>query len=100
MELAIIGSPTFTLGFKLAGVRKTHEAETPAQLHEAARTAMGDPEVGIVVMETQDVARLEGNLRRELEASVRPTLVAIGVHEDSTLREALRQAVGVDLWAQ
>lgn len=100
MELAIIGDPIFTLGFKLAGVRQTHEADAPPQLNEAVRRVMADPGIGVVVMQTPDVQHLDPHLRRELEASVRPTLVAIGLHEDSTLREKLKQAIGVDLWNQ
>ncbi len=98
MELAIIGTPTFTLGFKLAGVRKTREAETPQALGDAVRAVMADPDIGILVMETGDLRRVDAHLRRELERSVRPTLVTIGIEEDTDLREKLKQAVGVDLW--
>lgn len=98
MELAVVGSPTFALGFKLAGVRKTFEADAPKQLNDAVRQTLRDPDVGIVVMETQDVLKLDPTLRRHLEESVRPTLVTIGVDEDSNLREKLKSALGVDLW--
>ena len=98
MELAIVGDSLFVLGFRLAGVRKTFEVTDGPSLQSGVRQAMRDPEVGVLVMETRDVHRLEPALRREAEASVRPTLVAIGAEEDSDLREKLKQAVGVDLW--
>lgn len=98
MELAIVGNDLFVLGFRLAGVRKTFQATDAPHLNSAVRDAMKDPDVGILVMETRDVHRLDPQVRREVEASVRPTLVAIGVEEDSGLREKLKQAVGVDLW--
>ena len=98
MELAVVGDPQFTLGFRLAGVRKTFEIMEGAPISEAVRSAIRDPDVGVLVMETKDVQRLEPNLRREVETSVRPTLVAIGLQEDTGLREKLKQAVGVDLW--
>ena len=98
MELAIVGNDLFVLGFRLAGVRKTFHAAEPAQLNTAVREAMRDPEVGILVMETRDVHRLDAQTRREVEEAVRPTLVSIGVEEDTGLREKLKQAVGVDLW--
>jgi V/A-type H+/Na+-transporting ATPase subunit F len=97
MELAVIGSPTFVLGFKLAGVRKT-EVDKPAAINDAVRTSMRDADVGILVMETPDLHKLDPALRRQLEASVRPTLVSIGVEEDTDLREKLKSALGVDLW--
>ena len=98
MELAIVGDPLFVLGFRLAGVRKTFEATDGPGLQQSVRAALKDPDVGVLVMETRDVHRLEPQLRREAETAVRPTLVAIGAEEDSDLREKLKQAVGVDLW--
>lgn len=98
MELAVVGDSLFALGFRLAGVRKAFVLDEGASLSEAVRSALKDPEVGVLVMETKDVQRLELSLRREAEAHVRPTLVAIGVHEDTELREKLKQALGVDLW--
>lgn len=98
MQLAVIGNPTFTLGFRLAGVTRAVDAETDEAYNKAVRSALGDAEVGIIVMETADLKRLEGNLRRDLESRVRPTLVTIGLGEDTNLREKLKQAVGVDLW--
>lgn len=98
MELAVIGAPTFTLGFRLAGVRKTHDAQDAAALNEGVHESLRDPEVGIVVMETADLMKLDPALRRDLEKSVRPTLVSIGVEEDTGLRDKLKQALGVDLW--
>lgn len=99
MELAIVGDSLFTLGFRLAGVRKTFTVgEGKTTLNDAVRSVLNDPEAGILVMETRDVLKLEPNLRRDVEAAVRPTLVTIGVEEDTGLREKLKQAVGVDLW--
>jgi V/A-type H+/Na+-transporting ATPase subunit F len=98
MELAIVGNDLFVLGFRLAGVRKTYHAVDAPALNMAVREAMKDPEVGILVMETRDVHRLDSQTRREVEEAVRPTLVTIGIEEDTGLREKLKQAVGVDLW--
>lgn len=98
MELAVVGSPTFTLGFKLAGVRRTVEAETPQALDTAVRGVLDDAQIGILVMETPDVRRLDPLVQRDLEKSVRPTLVSIGIEDDTGLRDKLKQALGVDLW--
>lgn len=98
MELAVVGDGMFVLGFRLAGVRKTYEVGPKMSLSESVRSALRDPEVGVLVMETRDVSKLDPQVRRDLETSVRPTLVAIGLDEDTGLREKLKQAVGVDLW--
>jgi V/A-type H+-transporting ATPase subunit F len=98
MELAIVGDSLFVLGFRLAGVRKTFIVDQGQSVSDAVRAVLKDPDAGILVMETRDVQKLDSGLRRDLEASVRPTLVAIGTDEDTGLREKLKQAVGVDLW--
>lgn len=97
-EIAVVGSQQFTLGFRLAGIRRIWNAEEPAELARAVMAARGDAEVSILVMATTDVARLDSRLRYELVRSVKPTLVAVGEEEDDSLREKIKQAIGVDLW--
>lgn len=97
-EIAVVGSERFTLGFRLAGVRKVWNVSGAQELERGARLAMADGDVSILVMETSDVSGLEPRLRNELVTSVKPTLVAVGTDEDNTLREKIKQAVGVDLW--
>ncbi|CAD7768339.1 V-type ATP synthase subunit F [Candidatus Methanoperedenaceae archaeon GB50] len=98
MELAVIGKSEFTLGFRLAGVKKVYEVTSGDDLSEKVREVMRDPEVGIIVMHNDDLANLPSQLRYELDESVEPTLVAIGGEGESNLREKIKQAVGVDLW--
>jgi len=97
-EIAVIGSERFTLGFRLVGIRQAVEAASPRELERAVLQTMEDPKVGILVMETGDVAKLGPQTRERLAKTVRPTLVTIGVEEDSALREQIKSAVGVDLW--
>jgi len=97
-EIAVIGSPEFTLGFRLVGVRSTIDAMEPAALTEAATSILQRGDVGILVMDQSDFDKLPEDLRIQIRSSIRPTLVAIGLTEDSALREQIKQAVGVDLW--
>lgn len=97
-QLAVIGSQQFTLGFRLAGIRRIWDVATEDELERAVAEARRDDDVAILVMETADVRRLTLRTRSELVASVRPTMVAVGREEDNTLREKIKQAVGVDLW--
>jgi V/A-type H+-transporting ATPase subunit F len=97
-ELGVVGSQPFTLGFRLAGLRRIWEASTDEELERAVVAARRDPQVSILILETKDVARLSPRVRSDLVSSVKPTLVAVGTDEDNTLREKIKQAVGVDLW--
>ena len=97
-ELAVVGSQPFTLGFRLAGIRRIWETATEEDLERAVALARRDPDVSILILETRDVSRLSPRTKSELVSSVKPTLVAVGLDEDNTLREKIKQAVGVDLW--
>lgn len=52
-EIAVVGSPEFTTGFRLAGVRafeNVPDDEKDAALDTAVERAFDDEEIGIVVM--------------------------------------------------
>ena len=97
-EIAVIGAPEFTLGFRLVGVRRAFEATEPRALADATRRVMDSPDVGVLIMDQSDFEKLPEDLRHTVRTRIRPTLVAIGLTEDSALREQIKQAVGVDLW--
>ena len=103
MDIGIVGTEDFALGFRIVGVRKTFEvrADSPRlgeELGERVEEAMSDREVGILVMHGAHFALLDARLQRRVLDSIRPVFVPIGEVEDETLRERIKQAVGVDLW--
>ena len=99
MEIAVIGSSEFIIGFRLAGVRKIYAAENDEQLKDQINEVLKDAVVGILVMDSRDMDRLPLRLRSLLENSIRPTVITIGDEEGGmSLRERIKRSVGVDLW--
>jgi len=99
MEIAIVGTSEFILGFRLAGVRKTYAAETDERLVEYINQVLQDRDVGILVLKGSDMDRIPPRLRTILENSVKPTVIAIGGEEGGlSMRERIKRSVGVDLW--
>ncbi|MHC1626733.1 MAG: V-type ATP synthase subunit F [Methanoculleaceae archaeon] len=99
MELAVIGSSEFIVGFRLAGIRKVYAPGSDDELVETVRRVLDDPEVAILVMEGSDIGRLPQRLQATLERSIRPTLISIGEEEGGMpIRERIKRSVGVDLW--
>tara|TARA_Y100000768_G_C23823684_1_gene607836 strand:+ start:335 stop:634 length:300 start_codon:yes stop_codon:yes gene_type:complete len=98
MELAVLGSQEFTLGFQLAGISNifnpVNDEETSSQL----KSLLNSKEVGIIVIDSSIISTLPERLRDQLSASVTPTVLGIGTEEDTTLRDTIRKAIGVDLW--
>ncbi|HJJ28745.1 MAG TPA: V-type ATP synthase subunit F [Methanocorpusculum sp.] len=99
MEIAVIGNKEFILGFRLAGIQKTYDADTPEKLTEAIQKVLDDENVGILVLQEADLETIPRRLQATVENSVRPTIVTIGGQEAGlSLRERIKRSVGVDLW--
>ncbi len=98
MEIAVVGSPAFTLGFQLAGLSDLHNPENEEALHRTLRSLLNNKSVGIVVVDSVMMTNLPDRLLSQLSASVSPTVLGIGTEEDTTLRDTIRKAIGVDLW--
>ncbi|HJM55510.1 MAG TPA: V-type ATP synthase subunit F [Poseidonia sp.] len=98
MEIAVVGSPEFTLGFQLAGISDLYNPEGEEALHSTLRSLLNNKSVGLMVVDSTMLTTLPDRLRDQLSASVSPTVLGIGTEEDTTLRDTIRKAIGVDLW--
>jgi V/A-type H+-transporting ATPase subunit F len=98
MEIAVVGTPEFSLGFQLAGITRILNPPNEEEMQNDLRQLLKDKEVGIVVIDSQDLLKLPDRLRNQLSDSISPTFLGIGTTEDTTLRESIRKAIGVDLW--
>ncbi len=100
MELAVIGKSEFVTGFRLSGIKKIYEVADADGTESAVKEVLDDNNVGIIVMHNDDIGNLPEILMKNLNESVQPTVVALGGSgEGSTsLRDKIKQAVGVDLW--
>ncbi|WP_135364975.1 V-type ATP synthase subunit F [Halosimplex halophilum] len=100
-EIAVVGSPDFTTGFRLAGVREFADVpddEKDEQLDDAVREMLEDDNVGILVMHDEDLDHLSRGVRSDVETSVEPVLVTLGGDAGSSgLREQIKRAIGIDL---
>ena len=98
MELSVVGSQEFTLGFQLAGISNIFNPETDDEMSSQLKSLLNSKEVGIIVIDSAIMSTLPERLRKQLSASVTPTVLGIGTEEDTTLRDTIRKAIGVDLW--
>jgi len=100
-EIGVIGSPDFTTGFRLAGVRKfadVPDADKDEDLDAAVEEMLEDDEIGIIVMHDEDLDHLSRGVRNDVETSVEPVMVTLGGGTGSGgLREQIKRAIGIDL---
>ena len=96
MEIAVIGSEEFVLGFRLAGLRRVFVA-TPENYEKRMLEAVAVPEIGILALDSKDLALLSPNVRQRVLDSIQPVVVPVG-RDESDLREKVKRAIGVDLY--
>ncbi|HPY60129.1 MAG TPA: V-type ATP synthase subunit F [Methanospirillum sp.] len=99
MEIAVIGNSEFILGFRLAGITKTYAAESEEKVVEYVNRVLDNSSIGILVLNSSDMAKIPVRLRTTLENSVHPTVITLGEEEGGlSMRERIKRSVGVDLW--
>ncbi|MFP8951709.1 V-type ATP synthase subunit F [Natrialbaceae archaeon A-arb3/5] len=100
-EIAVIGDPEFTTGFRLAGVRRFEnvvDEQKGTELDDAVTNVLDDEDVGIVVMHDDDLDHLSRGVRQTVETSVEPVVVTIGSGTGGGgLRDQIKRAIGIDL---
>ena len=96
MEIAVIGSDEFVLGFRLAGIRRVFVTNSD-NYQEKMLEAMSQPTIGILAVDAKDLANLSFQVRQRVNDSIQPVIVPVGGN-DSDLREKVKRAIGVDLY--
>ena len=96
MEIAIVGTEEFNMGFMLAGITRFFNIEEG--LESAFERALSDPDVGILIALDVHYSELSNKTRVKCDMSNDPVVVVVGKTSDDTLREQIIRTVGVDLW--
>lgn len=98
MDIAVIGSDEFVLGFRLAGLRRVFVA-TPENYQEVLLKAMEEPDIGVLAADGKDLDLLTPNVRARVMDSIQPVVVPVGRGE-TDLREKVKRAIGIDLYKE
>ena len=69
MEIAVIGSDEFVLGFRLAGIRRVFVAN-PDNYQEKMLEAMSQPSIGILAVDAKDLDNLSFAVRHRVMDSI------------------------------
>ncbi|AIZ57091.1 Archaeal/vacuolar-type H+-ATPase subunit F [Candidatus Methanoplasma termitum] len=96
MEIAVVGSEEFVLGFRLAGLKRVFVADE-SNYQSVIIKAMSEAEIGILAVAAKDLNYLPQNVRSKVLDSIQPVIVPVG-GDESDLRERVRRVIGVDLY--
>ncbi|MBU0536191.1 MAG: V-type ATP synthase subunit F [Nanoarchaeota archaeon] len=100
MEIAVIGRPEFTLGFRLSGITKVIDVENTDDSEKKIAEIMKDQNIGIMVTDDATITCLSERTREAVETSVKPVAVVVSTESTAqdTLRKMIIKSIGVDLW--
>ena len=96
MEIAVIGSDEFVLGFRLAGIRRVFVANSE-NYQEKILEALSQSTIGILAVDAKDLDNLSYTVRNRVLDSIQPVVVPVG-GDESDLREKVKRVIGVDLY--
>ena len=96
MDIAVIGSDEFTLGFRLAGIRRVFVANSE-NYQEKILEALSQSTIGILAVDAKDLDNLSFQVRNKVMDSIQPVVVPVG-GDESDLREKFKRVIGVDLY--
>jgi len=97
-DIAVVGDREFCLGFRLAGVTTTFKTDD-TDFEDQLDTAL-EKELGIIIVDSNDLNTLDRKKRMDVNNSVDPVVVALSTEgESSDLRAKIKKAIGVDIWS-
>ena len=112
----MIGNDEFTIGFRLAGIKKiiTVANNTVANnsnnnnnnnnnnkyKHTELLTALGDKSIGVLVLERDYILTLPERIREKVEDSIQPVCVVLSQDRsgEDDLRRKVKKSIGLDVW--
>ena len=95
MEIAVIGRQDFCLGFRLAGIQKIFETDSP---RESIKSLKDQPEVGVVVFDQTLNEKLEPEELQDLEDSLKPIYLWLSAEaSEDSLKKMVRKSIGVEI---
>lgn len=93
MEIAVAGSSEFTLGFRLAGIKKAFDAAGSDKIAQL----MKDETLGIVIIDQQTFDLVGEQMREDMISSIKPVFVVVSSKPQEELRKMIIRSIGVDL---
>ena len=105
-KVAVIGDALLARGMSLGGVKHIYRAETREEVEHAIKDAIGNNEIGMVVMNESLAKKVaDRKLLNIIDSSISPVFVLVTSHDEQgeyvdVLRRLIIRAVGIDISAK
>ena len=101
--IAVVGSHSLELGFKIAGITTSYKCDTGAEAEVAIQKLMQDSGIGIIVLAANLAKEIKDRkIREALANSMKPLFIVVSDFGDKEeyeddLRQLIIRALGVDI---
>lgn len=98
-EIAVLGNDEFTLGFRLAGIKRVINVSDKTLVNEVLKT-LDDKSIGVLILDRDDVGKLSIRARDKVENTVQPVCVVLSKDSagEEDLRRKVKKSIGIDVW--
>ena len=97
-KIACLGTEAFTMGFRLAGIRKVvviNGRDALDKIHGLRK----EKEIGVVIIDEEVLRQLDSHDRTEIEDAVEPVFITLSTTSESdAIRKLIIKSIGIDLW--
>ena len=99
LEIAVVGEPEFTMGFRFAGIRRVTDVESSGNAEEMLKKTLREEGIGVLITSQRMMDSCSKETQIMLNNSFSPVAVVVSEKDEmGNLREAIKKAIGVDLW--
>lgn len=103
-RLCVVARPDLVDGFRLAGA-EVHPAPSPELATEVLRALLRRPDVGLIALDADYYSGLDNRLRRQVDRSTFPIVVALpvgraletGERRSAYVAELIQRAIGLKM---
>lgn len=95
-EIAVIGDAEFSLGFRLAGIRKV--VQDPQNAEEEVKEALANDKIGILIISQQIKEGLSEDTKELVEDAIQPVTVVVSTEDTGDdLKRMVKKSIGIEL---
>lgn len=100
-EIVVVGSADFTLGYRLAGIRRFINTHTQREFNRAVESLLEDEKAGVVIVEGEMFENIPYYLKKSVSMTAVPVFIPItktgeGL-EEYDMKALIKKALGVDV---
>jgi V/A-type H+-transporting ATPase subunit F len=98
MEIAVVGTDDFTIGFELCGVHRIYRTMNGDYMQKFDE-AFNAKDNGVIIVDEDDFSKLPPHIQKRVEKTLSPVVVPVSeLGKGADIRALIKRCIGIDLW--